>query len=128
MPHVFLKNAGSGAAINVRGFLWWTGTAEGAASLHPQVIGPGDEAPAQVVFALGADVNWGNAVGYVRYHDLRGTEWQTHYRFRYDGVGDRRVEILTVGSTEALGEPDYTGDKGWVNKPEPVKLWDAAVS
>jgi hypothetical protein len=58
-----------------------------------------------------------------RYHDLRGTEWQTHYRFRLDGYGNRRVEIVAVGPTSDFGNPGYNGEHGWVNKPSAVELW-----
>jgi hypothetical protein len=123
---VLLTNTGAGPALNVRGFLWWTVTAGGASSLHPQVLGAGASAEARVT-AEGADVNWANAVGFLRYHDLGGIEWQTHFRFRADGSGHVRVEILAAGKTEQFGEPAYNGEDGWVNKPDDVVLWEVAA-
>jgi len=120
---ILFKNAGAGPAMNVRGFLWWRDSAGGASSLTPLTIATGDEASA-VVLGEGSKPNWENASGFVRYHDLSGLEWQTHYRFRVDGFGNRRVEVVAVGLTSELGEePGYNGDVGWVNKPEGLKLW-----
>ncbi len=122
MPHVLLKNAGVGPAMNVRGSLWWDG---GASSLHPQVLAPGDTVQARVT-AAGAVVKWGNAVGYLRYHDLGGTDWQTHFRFRADEFGTFQVEILVAGPTSKLGEPAYNAED-WQNRPPQVTLWQASV-
>jgi hypothetical protein len=124
-PHVELTNAGVGAAMNVRGFMWWSGDRSSSATLHPQVLAPGESAFARVL-GLGFAVNWGNAVGYLLYHDLTGTEWQTHFRFREDGYGNVRAETLIVGLTSEFGEPKYNA-KGWVSKPENVQLWQVAT-
>jgi hypothetical protein len=121
VPHLFIKNAGAGAAMNVRGAVYWTGTAGGASSLHPQVLSPGEDVPARVL-GEGIVVNWTNAVGYLRYHDLSGTEWQTHFRFRVDGAGNVRVELLALGTTADFGEPAYNSE-GWANRPDSVQLW-----
>jgi hypothetical protein len=126
VPHLELKNAGAGPAMNVRGFLWWTETPGGAAQLHPQVLAAGDGAYVQVV-AVGAAPNWTNAVGFLRYHDLTGTEWQTHFRCRVDGAGNRRIELIAVGRTKEFGDPAYNAEQGWVNKPDSVGLWRVAV-
>jgi hypothetical protein len=123
-PHVLLQNAGAGPALNVRGSLYWTGGAGGASSLHPLVLAAGAEQLAKVV-GEGAKVNWAAAVGYLRYHDLSGTEWQTHFRFSRDGAGNIRVEILVAGETNAFGEePVYNAEQGWLNRPADVVLWD----
>jgi hypothetical protein len=122
VPHVMLKNAGVGPALNVRGSLWWDG---GASSLHPQVLAPAEEVQARVT-APGGVVDWRNAVGYLRYHDLGGTEWQTHFRVRADGAGNIRVEILAAGPTSKLGEPTYTAE-GWQNQPAQVTLWQVSA-
>jgi hypothetical protein len=65
-------------------------------------------------------------VGYLRHHDLGGTEWQTHFRVRADGVGNIRVEILVAGPTSKLGEPACTAE-GWQNQPDQVTLWQVSV-
>jgi hypothetical protein len=121
-PHVLLKNAGVGPAMNIRGSLWWDG---GASSLHPQVLPPGDAVQVRVTGA-GAVVDWSNAVGYLRYHDLGGTEWQTHFQFRADGLGNIRVDVLVAGPTSKLGEPAYDAE-GWQNRPAQVTLWQVSV-
>lgn len=122
--HVMLKNAGVGPAINVRGSLWWADSAGGASSLQPEILAPGDAVPARVT-AEGAVVDWSNASGYLRYHDLGGTEWQTHFRFRADEAGNIRVEVLIVGPTRTLGEPAYN-THGWQNQPAEITLWQVA--
>jgi hypothetical protein len=122
MPQVTLKNAGVGPAMNVRGSLWWDG---GASSLHPQLLPPGDTVQARVT-AAGVAVDWSNAVGYLRYHDLGGAEWQTHFRFRTDGLGNVRVEVVAAGPTSKLGEPGYDAE-GWQNRPVEVTLWQVSV-
>lgn len=71
-------------------------------------------------------MNWADAVGCLRYHDLGGVEWQTHFRFRADGAGNVRVEILAAGQTAEFGEPAYNAEQGWVNQPETVSLWEVA--
>lgn len=65
-------------------------------------------------------------MGYLRYHDLNGTEWQTHFRVTADGVGNIRVEILVAEPTSKLGEPAYTAE-GWQNQPAQVSLWRVTV-
>ena len=65
-------------------------------------------------------VNWASAVGYLRYHDLSGTEWQTHFRFRRDAEGNISVAILAAGETSQFGEPGYNGEEGWTNLPADV--------
>jgi hypothetical protein len=121
-PHVLLENAGAGPALNVRGSLYWSGSAGGASALHPLVLPPSDQKWAKVL-GEGAVVNWANAVGYLRYHDLSGTEWQTHFRFRRDGEGNISVAILAAGETGEFGEPGYNGEEGWTNPPADLVLW-----
>jgi hypothetical protein len=67
---------------------------------------------------------WATAVGYLRYHDLGGTEWQTHFRFREDGYGNVRAETLAAGETSEYGEPEYNAREGWTNRPKDVALWN----
>jgi hypothetical protein len=120
--HVLLRNAGAGPALNVRGALYWTETAGGASSLHPLVLPAGSQEWAKVL-GKGALVNWGNAVGFLRYHDLSGAEWQTHFRFRKDSSGNVRAETLAVGPTTSFGEPAYNSEEGWTNRPKGIELW-----
>ncbi len=120
-----MTNAGAGPALNIRGALHWSGTAGAASSLHPQVLAVGESGEA-LVLGEGIEVNWTNAVGYLRYHDLSGIEWQTHFRFRADGRGNISVQTLAVGRTSEFGEPGYNSD-GWVNRPASVSLWQVAV-
>jgi hypothetical protein len=122
-PHVLLLNAGAGPALNVRGALYWTETAGGGSSLHPLVLAAGLQDWAKVLGEEEVVVNWANAVGYLRYHDLSGTEWQTHFRFRQDGYGNVRAETLTAGPTSEYGEPAYNAEEGWTNRPRDVDLW-----
>ena len=122
-PHVLLQNAGAGPALNARGSLYWTGSAGGASALHPLVLATNDQKWAKVV-GEGAVVNWANAVGYLRYHDLSGTEWQTHFRFRRDAEGNISVAILAAGETSEFGEPGYNGAEGWTNPPADLVLWE----
>jgi hypothetical protein len=122
IPHLVEKNAGAGPAMNVRGALYWTETAGGASQLHPQVLAVGEDSPA-LVLGEGIVVNWKNAVGYLRYHDLSGAEWQTHFRFHADGYGNVSVRVLAAGPTSDFGEPAYNAEGGWVNRPEHVSLW-----
>jgi hypothetical protein len=89
IPHLVIKNAGAGPAMNVRGFLWWTGTAGGSAQLHPQMLATGDQAPARVV-AEDAAPNWENAVGFLRYR-----------------AGNRCIEVIAAGPSSKTGEPIY---------------------
>ena len=120
--HVRLKNAGQGPALNVRGALYWTGTAGGGSSIHPQVLAAGAEVEA-LVLGEGIVVNWHNAVGYLRYYDLSGTDWQTHFAFRADSYGNVSVHVLAIGKTAELGgDPQYNAG-GWVNRPSSVELW-----
>lgn len=119
-PHVLLQNCGVGPALNVRGSVYWQGSAGGASALHPLTLAPTMDKWAKVL-GEGVTVNWGTAVGYVRYHDLGGTEWQTHFRFREDGAGNVRVEILAAGETRDYGEPKYNA-QGWITRP--ADLWD----
>ena len=56
---------------------------------------------------VGHDVKWGEAIGYLRYLDLAGTEWQTHFRYRQNASGQYSVEVLGYDKTSKLGEPDY---------------------
>jgi hypothetical protein len=121
-PHVLLQNSGTGPALNVRGALYWTGTAGDGSSLLPLVLSAGSEAWSKVL-GEGVVVNWANAVGYVRYHDLSGTEWQTHFRFREDGYGNVRAETLAAGKASDYGEPEYNAE-GWANRPKDIPLWN----
>ena len=97
-PDVLLQNSGTGPALNVRGALYWTETAGGASSLHPLVLKAGSEEWAKVTRGRRSG-HWAYAVGYLRYHDLSGTEWQTHFRFREDGYGNVRAETLAAGES-----------------------------
>ncbi len=121
--HLVLTNMGAGPALNVRGAVYWTGTAGGAASLQHLALAIGGTEIARVL-GEGAVVNWSNAVGFLRYHDLSGAEWQTHFRFRADGAGNQSVEVLAAGPTTEFGEPGYNAEVGWVNRPGHVSLWN----
>ena len=120
-PHVLVQNVGTGPALNLRGSLYWTGGAGGASSLHPLVLAAGAQEYAKVL-GEGVEVNWGNAVGFLRYHDLGGIEWQTHFRFPRDAQANISVEVLAVGPTSEFGEPGYNAEEGWTNRPKGVAL------
>ena len=115
-PFVRLLNAGVGPAINVRGALYWKGGAGGASSLLPTALAAGQPFNA-VVVGEGISVNWVNARGFVRYTDLSEAEWQTHFAYRSLPDGSFYVEVLDVGTTEELDEPQYNPDEGWLNAP-----------
>jgi hypothetical protein len=117
VPLVVLMNAGAGPAINVRGSLYWIGGAGGASQLLPAAaLAPGEDFRA-VVLGEGIDVNWAAARGFVRYHDLARVEWQTHFAYRALPNGGFYIEVLHVGTTDELGEPEYNPDQGWLNAP-----------
>ena len=119
-PHVRLQNSGAGTALNVRGSLFWTEREYSGSALQSLVLAPGSDRLAKV---LGApEVNWRDAKGWLRYHDLHGIEWQTHFRFRADMYGEMRVETLLVGETSKLGVPAYSSE-GWENRPEGIEVW-----
>ena len=121
-PFVHIQNAGKGPAINIRGALYWLGTAGGASSFHPVVLAAGANSTA-LVLGQGIDVNWTNARGFFRYFDLTGAESQTHFEFHGDAYGNIRVETIAFGSTTDFGKPAYNAEEGWTNKPENVYLW-----
>ena len=85
-----------------------------------------DQAPA-LVLGEGVSPNWENARGFLRYHDLRGSEWQTHFRCQVDAWSNRSIQVIAVGSTDEFGEPAYNAEEGWVNKPDGVELWHATA-
>jgi hypothetical protein len=89
------------------------------------MLATGDQAPARVV-AEDAAPNWENAVGFLRYHDLSGEEWQTHFRCGVDGQGNRRIEVIAAGPSSKTGEPIYNAT-GFGQQPEVVRLWQVAV-
>jgi hypothetical protein len=115
-PIVGLLNAGAGPAINVQGGLYWTGGAGGASSLLPAALAAGEDLRA-VVIGEGIKVNWPTVRGFVRYTDLSRVEWQTHFAYRSLADGTFYVEVLGVGRTDELGEPQYNPGDGWLNAP-----------
>jgi hypothetical protein len=124
-PWVFLNNAGSGPGYSVRGALFWPNGIGGGAIIGPTAIPAG-----QTVYILltgtnwaGLAIDWARVSGYIRYLDLAKTEWQTHFRYLKDPFSESNrerwsVDVVEVGKTENLGEPVYTLDGGWQNRPE----------
>lgn len=106
-PWMMLSNAGAGPAINIRGGLYWHGGFGGGWQFIPSSIGAGEHVPTKLEVHVGYEVKWSEAVGFVRYLDLAETEWQTHFRYRQDTAGQYSVEVIKVGKTSELGEPDY---------------------
>lgn len=106
-PTLGLRNVGLGPAYNVEGGLYWTGGAGGASSILRATLGPGDETSTRIA-GEGIDVNWPAAIGYLRYRDSAGEEWQTHFRFREVAGAGYDVEVVEVGTTRELGEPAYS--------------------
>ena len=54
----------------------------------------------------GHEVKWPEAIGYLCYLDLTGTEWQTRFRYRQNVGGQYSVEFIGYGKTAELGMPD----------------------
>jgi hypothetical protein len=104
---MMLSNSGGGPAINIRGGLYWHGGFGGGWQVIPTSIGPGEHVPTNLERHAGQEVKWSEAVGYLRYSDLAGTEWQTRLRYRMNTDGQYAVEVTAVGKTSVLGEPDY---------------------
>jgi hypothetical protein len=103
---IALKNTGLGPAYNVEGGLYWTGGAGGASSIMRTTLGPGDSKATRVA-GEGININWPAAIGFLRYRDSAGEEWQTHFRFRAVQGAGYDVEVVEVGTTKELGEPSY---------------------
>jgi hypothetical protein len=107
-PWMVLSNAGAGPAYNVRGGLFWTGGIGGGWQLIPISVPAGRDLPVLLELRQGYDVKWQEVVGYLRYSDMAGTEWQTHFCFEQNTSGQYSVQITKVGKTIDLGEPHYT--------------------
>ena len=107
-PWMMLSNAGAGPAYNVTGGLFWYGGIGDGWQLVPTVVPAGRDIPTRLQMYAGHEVKWPEAIGYLRYLDLAGTEWQTHFRYRQNTGGQFSIEVTDVGKTSALGEPDYT--------------------
>jgi hypothetical protein len=106
-PWMMLNNAGAGPAINIRGGLYWRGGIGGGWQVIPTSIGAGEHIPTNLEAHPGYEVKWPEAVGYLRYSDLAGTEWQTRFRYRQNTAGQYSAEVTAVGKTSNPGEPDY---------------------
>ncbi len=106
-PWMMLSNAGAGPAINIRGGLYWRGGIGGGWQVVPTSIGAGEHIATALEKHVGQEVKWPEAEGYVSYSDLAGTEWQTRFRYRQNAAGQMSVEVLAVGRTSDLGEPQY---------------------
>jgi hypothetical protein len=106
-PWMMLSNAGTGPAYNVTGGLFWEGGIGGGWQLVPASVPAGRDIPASLETHAGFDVKWAEAIGYLRYLDLAGTEWQTRFRYRQNTSGQFSVEVLGYGKASKLGEPDY---------------------
>lgn len=90
-PWMMLSNAGAGPAYNTRGGLFWKGGIGGGWQLLPISIPAGRDLPAKLEVNRNYEVKWPKAVGYLLYSDLAGTEWQTHFRYRENKVGQLSV-------------------------------------
>ena len=104
---MMLSNAGAGPAYNVRGGLFWKGGIGGGWELLPISVPSGRDVPARLEVHSGHEVKWAEAVGYLRYSDLAGTEWQTHFRYQQNTASQFFVEVTKFGKTGDLGEPHY---------------------
>lgn len=116
-PWMVLSNAGAGPAYNIRGAVFFPGGIGGGWRMIPTAIPAGQELPVLLEVHAGYEPDWANASGYLRYTDLAGTEWLTHFCFRRANTEQWSVEVTGVGKVETLGEPEYTLEDGWVNRP-----------
>jgi hypothetical protein len=114
---MMLSNAGSGPAYNVSGALYWPAGIGGGWQLVPASIPAGQRLPAVLTTHAGADVKWAEAQGYLRYTDLAGSEWLSHFRYRENPARQWWVEVRAVGKTSELGQPEYSLENGWENPP-----------
>jgi len=103
-----LSNAGAGPALNTQGALFWHSGIGGGWQLLQTSVPAGRDLPARLEVHPGYEVRWEQAVGYLRYMDLAGTEWQTHFRYEQNAAGQFSVMVTKLGKTTDLGEPDYS--------------------
>jgi hypothetical protein len=107
-PWMMLSNAGTGPALNTQGGLFWPGGIGGGWRVLPTSVPASRDLPARLAIHHGHEVKWEQAVGYLRYTDLAGTEWQTHFRFEQNAAEQFSVTVTKIGKTSDLGESHYT--------------------
>jgi hypothetical protein len=116
-PWMKLSNAGSGPAYNVSGALYWPGGIGGGWQVVPASIPAGQQLAMGLTTHAGYEMKWAGAQGYLRYTDLAGSEWLTHFRYRQNPDGQWWVEVRAAGKTTDLGQPEYSLENGWENPP-----------
>jgi hypothetical protein len=79
-------------------------------------LAPSEEAETRVI-GQGININWADASGYLRYHDMMDAEWITHFRFEaVEGAG-MRVKVTRIGRLSGprwrwgVGEPKYSPEE-----------------
>ena len=57
------------------------------------------------------EVKWPEAIGYLCYLDLAGTEWQTRFRYRQNTAGQYSVEFIAFGNDRnGVSRPNRSSD------------------
>lgn len=107
-------NAGTGPAVNTRAFVWWPADRAMTRTAHV----PAGEGGAELSLDW-AEGDWFfPSRGYLKYLDLGGAEWQTHFELHEGGI----AVVIYVGPSEKLGQPQY--DAGaWHNTPDDIAQW-----
>jgi hypothetical protein len=106
---IVLTNIGLGPAYNVTGGLYWKGGSGGSGAIKRAALGAGRVLETRVA-PVGANINWGAALGFLRYTDSGGTEWRTDFRYSVLADAGHAVEVVDVGKISELGEPHYNSD------------------
>jgi hypothetical protein len=121
------RNGGSGIARNARGRVWWheRGGGYDETALLGQTLAANDHSRLRLGDGKAVSRWWG-VEGFIFYEDVRGNEWQSHFRYEYSG---REVwaRLLEWGPSEEIGDPySEFPRKGWAeeqlpDEPEPER-------
>lgn len=123
-----VTNVGTGPALNLYGSLFWSRDASAptsslsASALGRTALGAG-RAGVMKTTNDGVDPVWPTSLGFLRYRDVSGQEWQTH--FRADTVntgGSLAFFVVAIGKTSEYGLPQYTS-REWLNQPPHDRHW-----
>lgn len=112
-------NAGAGPALNVRARVWWP---PAEANTSPSATSQSAHLAVGTTTELG--IEWPeqawrfDARGYLKYLDLSGKEWQTHFLFQ----SPTTAIVTYVGSSDKLGQPQYSVG-AWFNAPPDFHEW-----
>lgn len=85
-----LRNGGPGLALNVKGKVGWPGREGQGRDLYGGSIASGQSAVGRLAFP--ADAGWNGAVGHLRYSDLNGDDWETHFTITHGEGGQDVVD------------------------------------